>query len=145
MFIRIADRQNYQHDLQHPQSDTWAFKDLIRNSTFGGAPRGDNLYSYRFAETMSAGSIPVVYADHWLPPFHEHVIHWAKNCCAVFIPERDMAHTTAILRAIPPAQVCEMQQNVLHVWDRYLSSREGWLRGLVQAALAQSNLTVSAS
>ena len=40
--------------------DLYDYSEVMRNSMFAGAPKGDCLYSYRFAEAMSAATIPVV-------------------------------------------------------------------------------------
>ncbi|GKY93015.1 hypothetical protein MPSEU_000270000 [Mayamaea pseudoterrestris] len=47
------------------------FHEMLKKSTFGASPKGDNLYSYRFTEVLSAGAIPVVNSDDWLLPFHK--------------------------------------------------------------------------
>jgi Exostosin family len=140
-FVRIELPNKYTQDRTKPSSDTLNYKELLLNSTFGGTPKGDALYSYRFSETMSAGTIPVVYADDWLPPFNSQVIRWED--AAVFIQEKDMQKTADILRAIPPERVCQMQNYVLHIWDTYISDRAGWVRGLTKAALAQSNIMIT--
>ena len=31
------------------------------------------------------------------------------------------------------AKRCEMQQCAIQAWDRYLSSRRGWLRGILES------------
>ena len=117
-----------------PES-THRYEDVMRNSIFAGAPRGDCLFSYRFAEIMSAGAIPVVYANDWLPPFSssadpDRVINWTK--CALFIREGKFAETTVdVLRAIPDDVRCEMQKCSLAFLEEFASSREGWLRGLL--------------
>jgi hypothetical protein len=112
------------------------FKGLLKTSTFGAVPRGDGLFSYRFAETLSAGTIPVIYANDWLAPFDSAVVNWTN--CAIFIREKDMNQTAEILRAIPPETVCDMQQKALQVYDAYVSSRLGWLNGLVQSVLVKT-------
>ena len=138
--IQVADQTEYQDDLTIIGSDHHNYTELLRNSAFGATPGGDAYYSYRFSETMSAGAIPVVNNDIWLPPFNDHVVNWKD--CAVFVPSEEFHKTIDILRAIPDERVCEMQKCVLDVWDRYLSNRSGWLRGLIKAALAPSNITV---
>jgi hypothetical protein len=42
------------------------FYQQLLQSNFGAVPRGDNLFSYRFTEVLTAGAIPVVYADGWV-------------------------------------------------------------------------------
>jgi hypothetical protein len=138
--IRIMDQSLYKHDIKKNDTenvgDSMNYKGVLKDSIFSGAPRGDDLFSYRFAEILSAGTIPVVYADHWVPPFDKSVVDWAK--CAVFIPESEYDKTGDILRAIPDEVRCEMQQCALDVWDRFVSSRTGWVDGLVASALSLS-------
>mmetsp|Transcript_26176 Transcript_26176/g.55233 ORF Transcript_26176/g.55233 Transcript_26176/m.55233 type:complete len:426 (+) Transcript_26176:213-1490(+) len=142
-YIRIFnERTSYQNDIRTDGTDgTMAqdsnnFKGVMSDSVFAGSPRGDLLFSYRFAEILSAGAVPVVYADGWLPPFNEHVIDWSK--CAVFIPESEYGKTAEILRAIPEEKRCEMQRCALDAWDKFVSNRAGWVRALVAVALSTS-------
>ena len=54
------------------------YGDLMFQSKFAGTPKGDDLFSYRFTEAMSAGAIPVVHADDWAMPFSSKLIDWSK-------------------------------------------------------------------
>ena len=145
MYIRIREQKSYigeiktevLHSDSTPVSDTTNYTDVMKQSIFVAAPRGDNLFSYRFSEILSAGSVPVVYADGWLPPFNEKVVDWSK--CAVFIPEKDFDKTRDILLTISEEEQCNMQKCALHIWDNYASSRAGWLRGLIE--VAESSVT----
>jgi len=56
--------------------------------------RGGGLSCYRFFEAMSAGRVPVLFADDWELP-HRNYIDW-KNCI-IQIAERDAPHTAEIL------------------------------------------------
>jgi len=145
MYIRLyGERDSYKKDIridgfgdtEGKVDDSNNYKGVMKDSVFAGSPRGDLLFSYRFSEILSAGAIPVVYADGWLPPFNEHVVDWSK--CAVFIPESDYDKTGEVLRAIPEERRCEMQKCSLSVWDRFAVDRAGWVRAFV--AVAQSTL-----
>ena len=119
-----------------------------------GAPRGDCLWSYRFTEIMSAGAVPVVYANDWLAPFSskadpDRIINWNRcggrertiedgsslelSAQTLSIGELDWqkAETTNILRAIPDDIRCEMQKCHLAIWNEFASSRAGWLKGII--------------
>mmetsp|Transcript_39215 Transcript_39215/g.82008 ORF Transcript_39215/g.82008 Transcript_39215/m.82008 type:complete len:439 (-) Transcript_39215:228-1544(-) len=145
-YIQLLDQRVYIQDIKKEKDananslvkDLNNYKGIMEESVFVGAPRGDNLFSYRFAEILSAGAVPVVYADEWLPPFNEQVINWTQ--CAVFIPESEMTKTREILLAIPENVRCKMQQCAIDVWDTYISSRDGWVRGLVDVALSSSGV-----
>lgn len=133
MFIKFRHQEKYLKDIRLDGGDAYNYGGILKESHFGAAPRGDNLFSYRFSEILSAGAIPVVYADGWKPPFNEKVVNWAE--CAVFIPESDYNKTREILLAIPDDVRCRMQQRALEVWSKYVSSRAGWVRGLVESAI----------
>lgn len=51
--------------VQTPE-DTQAnetYYQLMTQSTFCAVPRGDNLFSVRFSEILSAGCVPIIYAN----------------------------------------------------------------------------------
>ncbi|KAL7533968.1 hypothetical protein ACHAXR_007950 [Thalassiosira sp. AJA248-18] len=136
-YVRIfSERNTYQSDIRTDGGDSNNFKGVMADSVFAGSPRGDLLFSYRFSEILSAGAVPVVYADGWLPPYNDHVVDWSK--CAVFIPESDYGKTAEILRAIPEGKRCEMQKCALEAWDKFAATRAGWVRALVAVALSTS-------
>ena len=138
MYVRFHRQKDYLKDIQKngAELDQNNYREIMQQSVFAGAPRGDNLFSYRFSEILSAGTVPVVYSDGWLPPFNKNIIDWKK--CAVFIPESDYNKTRNILLEISEEDRCLMQKCALHVWDKYASSRVGWVRGLVEVALSHS-------
>lgn len=140
MYINIKKQFRYARDLLKGANDTSNYKGNMKNSYFGGAPKGDNLFSYRFSEILSAGTIPVVYADDWLLPFNEHVVNWTN--CAVVIPESQVNKTREILLAIPDDVRCNMQKCALEVWDRYIADRAGWVRGLVRSAVSTNDVNM---
>ena len=51
------------------------YYDMLANSTFVLAPRGDSRWSYRFFESLGAAAVPLVISDGLQPPF-EHSIPW---------------------------------------------------------------------
>lgn len=134
-YIRVfAGSDQYKNDIRTDGEDSNNYKGIMADSTFAGSPRGDLLFSYRFSEILSAGTIPVVYADGWLPPYNSHVVDWEK--CAVFIPESDYDKTAEILRAIPEDKQCEMQKCVLNAWDKFVSTRVAMHSALIAVALS---------
>lgn len=108
-YVRVYDeRDSYKQNIRTDGEDSNNFMGIMKQSTFAGSPRGDLLFSYRFSEILSAGAIPVVYADDWLVPYNKEIVDWSK--CAVFIPESDYSKTGEILRSIPENVRCEMQK-----------------------------------
>jgi hypothetical protein len=143
VYVHVGDRKPYHRDATagnngEEQDNSMSYNGIMMDSIFIGAPRGDCFFSYRFSEILSAGAIPVVYSDDWLLPFNKHVVDWEK--CAVFIPEKDMSKTLQVLRAISDEQRCEMQKYAMQVWDEYVSSPSGWVKGLVEVALSQGGV-----
>ena len=91
---------------------------------------GDNLFSYRFAEVMSLASIPVIYADDWLLPFGLPLINWTE--AAVIIPETKANQSAEILSNISLDQRCQMRQRTLEIFNTYMKTGRGTIRGLVE-------------
>mmetsp|Transcript_25694 Transcript_25694/g.59676 ORF Transcript_25694/g.59676 Transcript_25694/m.59676 type:complete len:645 (-) Transcript_25694:431-2365(-) len=111
-------------------SSATAYEALSRSSSFGAAPRGDNLFSYRFSEAMSCGAIPVVYADNWVLPFGYDLINWQD--VAVVIPEAQANESIGILNAIPKEKRCAMRQRVVEIYDKYMKDGPSTVAGLIE-------------
>jgi len=107
------------------------FEDFLTKAKFAGTPKGDNLFSYRFTEAMSAGAIPVVHADDWVLPFSSKLINWNK--CAVLIPEAQVRQTISILSSIPESIRCEMRKCVLEAYQQYMSSPGRTIQGIIKS------------
>jgi Exostosin family len=106
------------------------FPDLLRGSVFAGAPAGDNLFSYRFAEVLTAGAIPVVHSDGWVLPFRHELVDWSE--CLLHLPESSIPDTIAILNNITAEQRCRMRQRCLEIYNEYMSTGEGTIRGILE-------------
>ena len=104
---------------------------LALESSFSATPRGDNLFSYRFVEVMSCGSIPVVHADNWVYPFAPQLINWSS--IVVILPESRANETADVLRSIPLEERCRMRRRVVEIYDRYLKNGEGTVNGIVES------------
>lgn len=109
----------------------YSYEDMLRQTVFALAPRGDNKFSYRFTEIMSAGAIPVVHADDWVWPFRPELVDWTK--CAVNLPEKDAGRTTTdYLDAISVEQRCLMRKECLRIYQTYMATPVKIIDGLVQ-------------
>jgi hypothetical protein len=107
------------------------YQQLLEESQFAAVPRGDNLYSYRFTEVLSAGAIPVILADDWILPFCPELVgDW--NELAVLIPEHRVASTVDILREISPQTKCQMRRRAYQFYQTYLSSPEATISGIIE-------------
>ena len=77
------------------------------NTTFGLVPGGRSPGTYRLAEVMSAGAIPVFVARDIIQPFREQ-FDWPSFSFA-FAPTDVWSSMIKTLRAVPPDQLAEMQ------------------------------------
>ena len=108
-----------------------SYTTLMSQSQFAGVPRGDNLFSYRFTEALSGGSIPVVYADGWVLPFAEALINW--NSVAVIIPEHDAEKTMEYLHDITLEQRCQMRKKGYEFFEKFMATPELTIGGIVES------------
>ena len=116
-------------DLSEYYNDT--FSSLLQKSAFGATPRGDNLFSYRFTEVLSAGAIPVVHSDGWVLPFHSKLVDWSR--CAVVVPELQYNQTLDILHLISRDQRCRMRQYCYEIYQRYMVNPEANMAGILES------------
>jgi Exostosin family len=128
-----AHQQQQQQQQQHQGSDGTTYESLLRHSLFAAAPRGTNLFSYRFAEALALGAIPVVHSDGWVLPFTDRVVDWSE--CAVIIPERRLQDTPRILQAISDERRCQMRKACVDMYQRYMSSPSGTVQGILEGLL----------
>jgi len=103
---------------------------LLRKSVFAGSPRGDCLFSYRFSEILSAGTIPVVYADGWVLPFTKDVVDWKD--AAVLIPQENVHQTMHIIRSYTPQEVCQMSKKALYIYNTFVKDSHARVRGILR-------------
>ena len=107
------------------------YEALLYKTIFAGAPRGDNLFSYRFTEVMSSASIPVVHADNWVLPFHHKLVDWKK--CVVTIEEARAKETIAILKNISATKRCQMRQYCYTIYQKYFANPNANIAGMIDS------------
>jgi len=92
------------------------YRTLMLTSTFSAAPAGNGLHSYRLAEAIFLGSIPVVIDPKYVLPFCS-VVDWRAFSVRI-VPEQ-LPQLPALLRAIPAERVAAMQRRLAEVKERY--------------------------
>lgn len=92
--------------------------DELMNTTFGLVPAGRSPATYRLAEVMSAGAIPVFVARDYVRPFPERV-DW-PSFSFMFPPEEIGTSMMETLRSVTPAVLWEMQVRLLRRWGVYV-------------------------
>ena len=120
-----------------------SYVDVLAETAFGLTPRGDNKFSYRFTEVLSAGAIPVYHGDNYVFPFRPEIIDWTK--CAVILPEQDAGQKTVdYIRQLTIKERCTMRNYCYFgIYKKYVATERGQLNGLLEGleALAQGQRT----
>ena len=93
------------------------YDDMMLHSEFALIIRGNGLYSYRLAEAIAAGAIPVIVADHYVLPF-QSFLNWKDF--AVLIPEHEMLDIPNILKSISKEQRKILRCNLFKAWKHHL-------------------------
>lgn len=100
------------------------FRQSLAESKLVLAARGGGLSCYRFFEAMSAGRVPVLFADDWELP-HQDKIEW--NRCIFQIAENDAPKAGDILLEIlsntTNKELGEMGKYARSAWLLYLAPR----------------------
>lgn len=130
------------------------YGDILLNSTFGFAPGGSSVGSFRFGEILASGGIPVVTQDA-LPPFSPE-IDWSK--CVFRISDARIIDLPRILRRIPNDEVKRRRKECArlyrstmgetksgNVWrenvgELFTTAMEVWSVRIRNALYAQENL-----
>ena len=95
--------------------DALDFRELLRNSTFGLVLPGITPMSYRLAETLSYGAVPVIASDFIKLPFAT-LLDW--HAFSIRISESQLLSLPELLRALPRARVASLQQNAVLAYER---------------------------
>lgn len=103
-------------DRGGPGKNHYDYKTLMLTSVFSVAPAGNGLHSFRLAEAIFFGSIPVIVDDEIVLPFCS-VLDWRRF--SVRIRTADVSKLPQILRAIPPQQIAAMQARLAEVKRKY--------------------------
>lgn len=114
---------------------TLSYTDVLRRTKFALSPRGDNKFSYRFTEILSAGAIPVYHGDNYVLPFRPELFDWDK--CAILLPEKyagDVAMEYIQNKLLPdPDTMCAMRNYCyFEIYKKYIETNERIIYGLVK-------------
>lgn len=96
-------------DLRKNYSTRNDFELISRNSIFTLAPAGYGRWTYRFYQSISWGSIPVLISDDYIKPFGKYIPY--DDFC-ITIKESELKNLDSILRSIPNKEI-EFYQNNL--------------------------------
>jgi hypothetical protein len=107
------------------------YERLLANSNFAFVPRGDALFSYRLAEVMSFGCIPIVLSDGWVLPF-DRTVAWEH--LALRVHADAIAHLPQILAGFTPDDIVSRQRRVLSAYEQHFASFDATISGLMAEA-----------
>ena len=119
------------------RSDMWDFGELLSSADFGLVLPGVSPMSYRLAETMSYGSIPVVVSDYISLPFPD-LINWGEF--VVLVAEGQVLQVPDILRRIDSDERRRMREKVNEVYEKYFASLAKIMLGAMETFSARSQL-----
>lgn len=132
---------------QRAGRDHAAYARLLAESQFGICPRGVGLHTRRVLETLAAGSVPVILADNWVPPF-SGIVNWTEF--SLIYDEAD-AHLVKhrLQRLRDSEQFRAMKRRGFDVFNRVFMDVEQWIatmlqhyEALVRKAAAEAKLCV---
>lgn len=113
---------------------------LLKESSFSLVPRGDCRFSYRLAEAMAAGSIPVIFSDGWQLPFSE-IINY--DTFAIRIPENLYDHTLPLLENFQPEHIAIMRKNSWQMYKNHFASIRMQMATLFIILKQRQNITIT--
>jgi len=110
------------HKPMDSTDEDYNYSAILTDTQFAFCPRGNGLYSYRLHEAVSAGAVPVVFADDGVHPFPE-ILDWKS--IGVVIPEALAADAVRILRALSPEEIFEKRCRLFVAVRRYMWGTDG--------------------
>ena len=122
--------RHFREEFKKSAIGNLTYSEILSKSLFSAAPRGDDKYSYRFSEVLSAGAIPVVFADDWLWPFRPELVDWSQ--CAIILPENSPHETMNVIKNITVEQRCRMRQKCYEIYKTYMEDDHGTVFGLIK-------------
>jgi len=137
----IIRRNSRVNEMKESVLANLSYPEFMGRTIFGLAPRGDNKFSYRFTEVLSAGAIPIYHGDDFVFPFRPELVDWNK--CAIILPEKDAGKTTLdLINDIPIETRCKMRNYCYFgIYKKYVETDVGIIDGLVMGLeeLAKGN------
>ena len=102
----VEDKQQY---------DTADFVELLINSTFALVAPGITPNSYRLAEALSYGAIPVIVSDFLMLPYRR-LFDWPSF--SIRVSESELLNLPKLLRSLPRNVVRSMQASAIEAYER---------------------------
>jgi hypothetical protein len=92
---------------------TIQYNEVLSDSVFSLCPEGSGPNTIRLWESMSVGTIPVIYSDDWIPPTQYQA---ALEKCCVFISRTEIDKTIKILSSYDKSVIQNMQIDCINTY-----------------------------
>ena len=93
---------------------TGMYRTFLEQSTFTLCPRGYGKTSFRIAEALAAGSIPVYISDEFILPFQHDF-----NDYGLVVQPADIANLDKLLKAVKPEEINRLRQAGKEIYRRF--------------------------
>jgi hypothetical protein len=136
--VNFVERQRHvgKVDAINARTD-FEYAQLLQNSSFAFVPRGDRLFSYRLAEVMSFGCIPVILSDGWVLPF-DRTMAWEE--LGLRVHADDIPALPEILHSFTKEEIMERRIKVISTYQSRLSS----LTAIISSLMVEAEMLCAA-
>jgi len=111
---QLKDIPGYFISFDHHEIETYCR--IIHESIFTLCYRGYGANSFRIAEAVQLGSIPVYISDEFIKPM------WMDfEKFGVYVQESDIGRIDEILQAVEPEQIISMQDNLQEAYKQHFT------------------------
>lgn len=99
------------------------YNNVLSNSVFSLCPEGSGPNTIRLWESMSVGSIPVLFANDWVKPIIKEY-DWSDLC--ITIGESETNNLIDILKSISHNRICELSRNCINAYNIFKNLHTGY-------------------
>lgn len=108
----LSSSDGYYISFEHKDAETYCR--VLNESIFSLCPRGYGVNSFRIAESMLYGAIPVYISDEFMTPFGIDFEQFG-----VLIKQEDVGRIDEILCSIEPEEIIKKQDHIQSYYDKY--------------------------
>lgn len=112
--VYVKERQQWHFWDVDKEKHKHEYQDVLARSRYSLCPRGVEISTVRFWESLQAGAIPVLFGRQWVLP---ETFDWKS--CVVFVEEEDIENLYDILKAIPAEREMQMRANCIKAHKQF--------------------------
>jgi hypothetical protein len=106
--------------------------ELLQNSTFSLCPEGGGKTSFRVAESLAMGAIPVIISDGYVMPFVELWEQEGRTPWAFVIAWKELSSFLEALRNTNASTIRAMQESGRQFYETFYTTQRTWAHGLLE-------------